>query len=127
MLLRQERTALHRERDLLYAQLQAARDREQAAREREALLLQMLQVAQQQVQWLLAMPRMRVQDSRTSPDALDHAPPAFDPTRYVLGKLCPRKHEYQNTGKSLLQLPQYKCRTCDAEKARERRQAQRSG
>jgi hypothetical protein len=46
LLLRQECAALHRERDLRYAQLQAAREREQAAREREALLLQMLQAAQ---------------------------------------------------------------------------------
>jgi hypothetical protein len=33
------------------------------------------------------MPLMRVQDARTPPDALDHAPPAFDASRYVLGKL----------------------------------------
>ena len=48
---------------------------------------------------------------------------AFDPIRFVLGTLCPRGHEYQNTGKTLLRLPKYVCPQCDAERARERRKA----
>jgi hypothetical protein len=51
--------------------------------------------------------------------------PAFDTTKYVLGKLCPRGHDYHGTGQSLRRLPKFVCLECDAERARERRQAQR--
>jgi hypothetical protein len=51
--------------------------------------------------------------------------PAFDPSKYVLGKLCPRGHDYHGTGQSLRRLPRFVCLECDAEAARERRQAQR--
>jgi hypothetical protein len=51
--------------------------------------------------------------------------PAFDPSKYVLGKLCPRGHDYHDTGQSLRRLPKFVCLECDAERARERRQAQR--
>ena len=63
-LLAQERELLQRERDLLQRELERAQEREQvalererAAREREALLLHMLEQAQQQSQRLLDMPR----------------------------------------------------------------------
>lgn len=63
-LLHQERELLRLERDLLRRELEAAHTREQAAlerervaREREALLLRMLEQAQQQSQRLLEAPR----------------------------------------------------------------------
>lgn len=56
---------------------------------------------------------------------LEASTPAFDPTRYTLGKLCPRRHEYQHTGKSLLRRPGWVCLQCDAERAKERRAAKR--
>jgi hypothetical protein len=49
--------------------------------------------------------------------------PAFDTTKYALGKLCPRDHNYYNTGQSLLRVSDRHCIACDREKARERRQA----
>jgi hypothetical protein len=51
--------------------------------------------------------------------------PAFDTTKYVLGKLCPRGHDYHGTGHSLRHLRRHVCLACDAEQARARRQAQR--
>jgi len=63
-LLEQERELLERERDLLQRELERAEQREQvalererAAREREALLLHMLEQAQQQSQRLLPAPQ----------------------------------------------------------------------
>jgi hypothetical protein len=49
--------------------------------------------------------------------------PAFDTTKYVLGKLCPRSHDYHHTGQSLLRRANLGCLACDRDKARERRQA----
>ena len=49
--------------------------------------------------------------------------PAFDTIKYALGKLCPRDHNYYNTGQSLLRISDRHCIACDREKARERRQA----
>jgi hypothetical protein len=54
----------------------------------------------------------------------DHA--AFDATRFVLGKLCPRGHAYQGTGKSLLTRASRHCPQCDTEQARERRARQKA-
>lgn len=36
----------------------------------------------------------------------------FNVDKYYLGKLCPQKHEYQNTGKSLRYKVQWKCVQC---------------
>ncbi len=55
----------------------------------------------------------------------DRNVPAYDPSKYVLGKLCPRGHDYHGTGQSLRRLPKFVCLECDAERARERRQAKR--
>ena len=52
---------------------------------------------------------------------------AFDSTRHVLGRLCPRAHEYQGTGQSLQRLPSHVCFACDAAHTRERRKAKRGG
>jgi hypothetical protein len=127
LVLQQERAALHRERDLLATQLTAALEREQTARARETLLLQMLHAAQQEVQRLRALSPPAGPPAGAAPEGPAAVPPAFDPARYVLGKLCPRRHAFQETGKSLRRLKGYVCLQCDAEKARERRQAQRQG
>jgi hypothetical protein len=51
--------------------------------------------------------------------------PAFDTTKYVLGKLCPREHDFYGTGHALRHLRRHVCLACDAEQARARRKAQR--
>ena len=51
----------------------------------------------------------------------------YDPTRFALGLLCPRDHEYQQTGQTLRRLPSHVCPACDVEQQRARRQAQREG
>jgi hypothetical protein len=58
------------------------------------------------------------------PDQSDTVP-AYDPSRFVLGKLCRRGHAWGNTGQSLLRKRQQDCPQCDAERKRERRQAKR--
>lgn len=45
------------------------------------------------------------------------------PPNRVLGKLCPRKHDYQGTGKSLLALPKRHCLACRMERSRAARAA----
>ena len=54
-----------------------------------------------------------------------HEVPCFDPSKYVLGKLCPRGHRCGDTGQSLLRIANLGCLACDKERARERRQAKR--
>jgi hypothetical protein len=66
-----------------------------------------------------------------APKPTPQGPPAapdlgYDPTKYVLGRLCRRKHAYGTTGKTLLRLPALQCRQCQAERARERRAARRA-
>jgi predicted transcriptional regulator len=46
----------------------------------------------------------------------------YDPAKFYLGKLCPRQHDYQGTGKSLLRLHNQSCRECGNEQRREKRQ-----
>jgi hypothetical protein len=58
-------------------------------------------------------------------DSVAQEIPDFDPTKFALGKACPRNHLYKDTGKSLLRLPGRVCPACDAERARERRKAKR--
>ena|SRR2546430_7271066 len=50
---------------------------------------------------------------------------AYDVTKYVLGKLCPRRHDYQGSGQSLLRRSNRHCILCDREKFHERKQAKR--
>jgi len=50
---------------------------------------------------------------------------AYDPTKYVLGKLCKRRHDYQNTGQSLLSVRGRTCKECKTEDTRARRQTKR--
>jgi len=51
----------------------------------------------------------------------------FDPAKYVLGKLCPRRHAYQGTEQSLLFKVNHRCAECSKERARERRQERKQG
>ena len=111
----------------LYAQLQARGSHGQplAAILREAL-----------VDYLARQPR---QPAPAAPADTTPLPPAataaladttaldYDPTRFALGLLCPRKHEYRGTGQTLRRLPSHVCPACDVEQQRERRQAQREG
>jgi hypothetical protein len=50
---------------------------------------------------------------------------SFDTTKYVLGKLCPRGHDHEHTGQSLLRRSNRHCLACDREKFHERKQAKR--
>jgi hypothetical protein len=70
--------------------------------------------------------------SRSTPPALQprqpQAPPGgapYDTTRYILGRLCPRGHEYQQTGQTLRLILGRKCRECEIEGQRERRRVTR--
>jgi hypothetical protein len=56
--------------------------------------------------------------------AATQAPP-YDPTRYFLGVLCPRGHDYAGTGQSVRKRSNHSCQRCDVEQKRERRQRQR--
>jgi hypothetical protein len=49
----------------------------------------------------------------------------FDATKHVLGKLCPRVHDYEGTGQSVLRRTNRHCILCDREKFHERKQAKR--
>lgn len=49
----------------------------------------------------------------------------YDTARYVLGKLCPRGHDYEGTGQSLLRRTNRHCCACDREKFQERGKVQR--
>jgi Arc/MetJ-type ribon-helix-helix transcriptional regulator len=60
-----------------------------------------------------------------SPGLSDTDVPAFDPNKFVLGKLCPRGHEYHGTGKTLRRVFRHVCPACDVERTREARQARR--
>ena len=51
------------------------------------------------------------------------AVPPHDPSKYRLGKLCPRGHDYQGTGQSLRKKKSNGCRDCDVEQKRAARQA----
>jgi hypothetical protein len=47
----------------------------------------------------------------------------YDTSKHYLGKLCPRRHDYNGTGQSLLRKTNHLCLACDRERAKERRQA----
>jgi hypothetical protein len=141
-LLQREFALLERERDLLRTALDAAAAREQVALEREARLLHLLEQAQTQSHRLLdtarppaapspaarhASRQTVLREPRPTPSSVHSAPPPCDPHKHVLGKLCPRGHDYQDTGQSLLQRSNRKCLVCHREQAQARRQARRTG
>ena len=47
--------------------------------------------------------------------------PTYDISKYYLGKLCPRQHDFQGTGQSLLYRRNRRCLQCDREAAQARR------
>jgi hypothetical protein len=49
------------------------------------------------------------------------AVPPYDATKYVLGKLCPRGHEWGTTGQSLLSIHGHTCKECKNEYKRRKR------
>lgn len=49
----------------------------------------------------------------------------YDTSRYYLGKLCPRGHDYEGTGQSLLRQHNQRCRDCENEAKRARYHAKR--
>ena len=66
--------------------------------------------------------KVHTEDSNT---VLQKDIPAFDPTKYSLGKLCPRRHDHQGTGQSLLRISNRHCMLCDREKWHEKYSPQR--
>jgi hypothetical protein len=58
----------------------------------------------------------------TAPTGADTQPPPYDPTRYFLGVLCPRGHDYAGTGQSVRKRSNHSCQRCDVEQKRARRQ-----
>lgn len=61
-------------------------------------------------------PRTDIQQSEACPH--------FDRTKYLLGKLCKRGHEWGTTGRSLLSVHGHTCKECKAEHKRRKRAAQ---
>jgi hypothetical protein len=68
---------------------------------------------------------------RTPVPTVEGEPPledlGFDASKYVLGKLCPRRHNWHQTGQSLLFKANHRCAECSKERARERRQERKGG
>jgi hypothetical protein len=56
---------------------------------------------------------------------LDVTAYGLDPTKWRLGGLCKRGHEYEHTGKTLYRLPGKACPACDAARTRARRAAKK--
>lgn len=67
----------------------------------------------------------RRQRATTKPTGADTPPTPYDPTRYFLGGLCPRRHDYAGTRQSLRKRSNHSCQRCDVEQKRARRQQQR--
>jgi hypothetical protein len=53
--------------------------------------------------------------------------PPYDETKYVLGKLCPQRHEWDTTGQSLLSIHGHTCKECKNEYKRRKRAEKRQG
>jgi hypothetical protein len=64
---------------------------------------------------------------RASAFVSDSNVPTYDASKQYLGKLCPRGHDYNGTGQSLLRKTNHLCLACDRERAKERRQAKQQG
>lgn len=71
------------------------------------------------VQNIVSDTNRETSDAATQPSGI----PAFDATKYILGKLCPRQHDHDGIGHSLLRLNNRHCLACDREKFHERKQA----
>jgi hypothetical protein len=71
--------------------------------------------------------RRRSDDAGSRPRDDAGTAPAFDATRFVLGRLCPRGHDYQGTGHALRKRHSGSCVACEREQQRERRARRRQG
>jgi hypothetical protein len=73
-------------------------------------------------------PQTDIRLTETAPGAqgipLEACPP-FDAAKYVLGKLCPQRHEWGSTGQTRLSLHSRNCPECRNIYKREKRAAQR--
>ena len=69
----------------------------------------------------------RRRSNTTAPHRSDDAAtaPAFDPTRFVLGRLCKEGHEFGQTGLTLRRVRQFDCPICSAAQKREARRRKR--
>lgn len=59
------------------------------------------------------------------PTGADSQGQGYDPSRYILGKRCPRGHEWRQTGQTLRRRTSNSCPQCDVQQQRERRAARR--
>jgi hypothetical protein len=66
-------------------------------------------------------------EPRASAFVSDSTVPTYDTSKHYLGKLCPRRHDYNGTGQSLLRKTNHLCLACDCERAKARRQAKQRG
>lgn len=46
---------------------------------------------------------------------------AYDPAKFVLGRLCPQGHDYQETGQTLRRKHNQSCSACEKERKRQQR------
>jgi hypothetical protein len=53
--------------------------------------------------------------------AVADAPPSFDTSKFYLGTLCPKGHNFDRTGMSLLRQHNQRCRECENVSKREKR------
>jgi Arc/MetJ-type ribon-helix-helix transcriptional regulator len=51
--------------------------------------------------------------------------PPFDTSKFLLGPLCKKKHDYYGTGHTLRRVKSHGCPQCDVERTREQRKAKR--
>jgi hypothetical protein len=59
-------------------------------------------------------------------NSVDLGGAGFDTTRFTLGKLCKGRHEYTDTGKTLLRLPGRTCPQCESERRKQQRARKRT-
>jgi hypothetical protein len=69
--------------------------------------------------------RPALADEQIPDSPMPAAVPPHDPSKYRLGKLCPKGHDYHGTGQSLLRKHNKHCRECENEAKRAARQAKR--
>jgi hypothetical protein len=70
--------------------------------------------------------RPALADEQIPESTIPAAVPPYDTSKYRLGRLCPRGHDYHGTGQSLRKNNKSGgCRACDIEQKREKRQATR--
>jgi Arc/MetJ-type ribon-helix-helix transcriptional regulator len=77
------------------------------------------------------------QTSRPTPEARSVRPaaaglpanniPPFDTSKFVLGPLCKKHHDYHGTGQTLRRVTSHGCPQCDVERTRAKRKATRDG